>query len=654
MPDAALGRAYFHYALNGIVVTDANGIVLEANPAACSITGLAQRQLLRSGFRDLFAAGEAGQGKPLDKHFSALAEQGISRAELHLLRRGTDAGERMIELTSIDIGDARTLHVFDDVTAQRALVVATERARAAADEANRAKSEFLANMSHELRTPLNGVIGLAELLQRSPLSVQQGNYVDELLRSSRVLLEMLSDVLDFSKIEARRVEFECLPFELAELLDELAAALAPSAQAKKLRLDVELAAEVPRGLYGDRLRLGQILRNLLANAVKFTQQGGVALRVEREPPTDGAADTSQVRLRFCVSDSGIGMSPQEMARLFSPFAQADASTTRRFGGTGLGLAIVRMLVEGMGGHMDVSSTPGEGSRFSVSLPFKLAPQAQVQGTRPSGTEALARGAFLGARVLVAEDNSVNRLVIADLLRYAGIEVALADDGLKVLEYFGAGEAQPRRRATDFLPELIFMDVQMPEMDGLAATRVLRARGVTRPIVALTAGVSQAEVKACTDAGMNDFLAKPIAVERLAAVLARWLPGQSTGAAPPADSQPARAEPDSATADAEFPGIDLGEALPRFLGRREVLRRARDALLEQHAASAAQLAGLAAEHALPQLTKIAHGLKGAAANVGAEGLRAAAAALEQAAANGQVSAELVAALEREFQRLSGRS
>ena len=606
--DRALAKAYFDYALSGIVVTDDALNLLRANAAACSIIGVPRHRLLHLAFPDVVDASPENIARA-ERHFKLLAEQGIARAELFLPQSGAQEERRVIELASIDIGEGRLLHVFDDVSAQRALILATEQARRAADEANRAKSAFLANMSHEIRTPLNGVIGLGELLRLTNLDARQQDYVNKMLQSSHALLEILNDVLDWSKVEAGHMAFEKLPFDLGEAIDELEAAAAPMAREKNLELFFELDKDLPRYVLGDRLRLMQVLRNLVGNAIKFTAKGRVSVRVSAAAGPGGASWG-----RFSVSDSGIGISPEEQARLFAPFSQADASTTRRFGGTGLGLAISRMLAEGMGGGIEVRSELGAGSTFSLRLPLEAC-SAAVPEAAGDDSIALGHGEFAGARVLVVEDNAINRDIIEALLRHAGIEVSLAATGSDALQLLRDGVAAP---------DLIFMDVQMPVMDGLTATRALRSDGCTLPVMALTAGVSAAERAACEAAGMDDFLAKPIDLAELAAVLTRWLPAGSIDAAPGAP-----AGVPAAVDDAEFPGIDVQAALSRFLGQREVLARARDALLKQHASSAARLAELNAVGSLAEMGRIAHGLKGAAGNVGAVALAAAAKGLEEA-------------------------
>jgi len=627
----ALAKAYFDYALSGILVTDHGLCILRANPAACSITGMPSHRLTKLALPALLDPADDNRLRA-DRHFSLLAEQGIARVELRLPAQEGEAQRRVVELASIDIGEGRLLHVFDDVSAQRQLMLAMEQARQAADEASRAKSSFLANMSHEIRTPLNGVIGIGELLRLTDLNGEQKDYVAKILRSSQALLSILNDVLDLSKVEAGRMEFEKRPFDIAEVLDELEATSAPLAREKGLRLSFKMADSAPRFVAGDRLRLMQILRNLVGNAIKFTPGGGVSVSVE-------AGRGEAAATWFRVSDSGIGMTARELERVFSPFSQADASTTRRFGGTGLGLSISRRLAEGMGGRIEVHSEPAKGSTFSLQLPL----EAAREGALPPAADAaeLGRDEFLGARVLVVEDNAINSDVIERLLRHAGIEVALAQTGREALQL---------ARSRGAPPDMIIMDVQMPDMDGLSATRALRSEGCELPVAAFTAGVSAAEREACEAAGMNDFLAKPVDIAELAAVLTRWLPARGKAHAAPSHSDaPAAAD------DFEFPGIAIEDALPRFLGRRDMLARARDIFLKQFRTAPARLAELQAAGAWPEMAGIAHSLKGGAGTVGATGLATGAAALEGAvkARDHGAVAGLIHSIGAAFEELSAR-
>jgi PAS domain S-box-containing protein len=601
-PDQA-ARVYFDYALTGILETDCDWRVLRANPAAASITGRDVKVLCGSQLQAL--AGPASAAR-LERHLKLLREQGISQAELRVAR--ADGREIVIELASIQVDDDHYGHVFDDVTEQRQATAEIERARIAAEEANRAKSEFLANVSHELRTPMNGIIGLSQLVLLTELDARQRDFIAKIARSGKNLLRIINDLLDAARLESGRMEFEQEAFLLAELLDELAGIRSQIPAGAPLELGFHVAPGVPPFLLGDRLRLGQCLTNLLGNAIKFTAAGRIDLQV------DIAGDPGAPMLRLCVADTGIGIPADAMARLFAPFSQADAATARRYGGSGLGLHISRELARGMGGDLQAESSVGSGSRFTLTVPLQVADAA---GAKMSAAAAATVSAevpqeFRGRRILVAEDDRVNQLVITQWLARAGIATTVAQNGHEVLEQIAAAN-----------PNLVLMDVQMPGMDGLEATRRLRELEHDLPIIGLSAGVSRAEQDACMAAGMHDFIAKPIDVDELWGCLTRWLR--------PVEGAEA------------MPGEDSVEA--RFLNDSEALARARTVFLEDHGDDAARLRALCASGDAAAIGRLAHGLKGAAATLGLDELAAMAQLLEAGAGAPERAGVLIDAIDR---------
>ena len=382
---------------------------------------------------------------------------------------------------------------------------ALARAQAEAARASRAKSDFLATISHEIRTPLNGVTGMISLLREETDAVRLRDGLRVIQQSSDALLAVISDVLDFSKIESNQLELEAVPLSVERTLQVVVELFQTSADERGDELELTVAPSVPPWIRGDPTRLRQVVMNLVANAVKFTTAGRVAL----------SAFGSEGRLILQVSDTGIGMSKEVRQRLFAPFVQADASTTRRYGGTGLGLVISRRLVEGMGGTLTAESEPGQGSRFTVSLPIVV---AEAPAPAPALADAPRAAAQLA--VLVIEDNFVNQMVVVRLLEKLGHQVVVASDGAQGLE-----------RAAERHFDLVLMDCHMPVMDGYEATRRLRARGDVTPVYALTAAVTTEDRDRCQQAGMTAVLSKPLRIERLAEVLATlpspFLPGRAS-------------------------------------------------------------------------------------------------------------------------------
>ncbi len=403
-----------------------------------------------------------------------------------------------------------------------AINVLLERARQKADQANRAKSTFLANMSHEIRTPLTAILGFAEelwlKLKAQNASPEQLHYLQIIRRNGQHLLALINDILDLSKIEAEKLELEILPCSPAQILADVASAVAVRAKQKGLKFRVDIQGRVPRTISTDPTRVHQLLLNLAGNAVKFTEKGSVELLLRMEQKPDG-----QAALVFQVRDTGIGMDAQTLKKLFHPFVQADASTTRRFGGTGLGLVISQRLAQQLGGEIHVESTPGQGSCFTFVLPIgKLEPHTPLVGSEalrqhddPNDGSPPRPIQLQGVRVLLAEDGPDNQLLIRTLLEKAGAQVLLAQDGEEVLQKV----EHLLQQGTP--PHVILMDMQMPKLDGVQATRLLRQQGYQGPIVALTANAMHQDRERCLQAGCNDFLTKPIQRQKLLQTVAHW-------------------------------------------------------------------------------------------------------------------------------------
>lgn len=391
---------------------------------------------------------------------------------------------------------ARELSRLAEISAQGML----ETQRAA-----QTKGDLLATMSHELRTPLNGILGMTGLLLSRNLDATERDYVEIIKQSGETLMALIDDVLDFSKIEANRLEIETTELNPRQAVQEAIRIVQVSADKKELSLITEIDDGVPAVIEGDRLRLRQVLLNLLSNAIKFTAAGSITIRVSRS--VDSAGHNA---LRFTVTDGGIGISPEGQARLFQPFSQADPSISRRFGGTGLGLAICKRLVELMGGSIGVQSELDAGSSFWFTLRAK-AMGANVSVLPCCHRQSEVAPLEMGPKILLADDNAINRRVAALTLKDLGYAVTTVKDGEDAVQAVNAG-----------FYDLVLMDCQMPGMDGFAATQAIRQNGSQIPIIAMTANASARDREACLLSGMNDFLAKPMSEGALQATIERWL------------------------------------------------------------------------------------------------------------------------------------
>ena len=394
-----------------------------------------------------------------------------------------------------------------------------QRNQELAIQASKAKSEFLATMSHEIRTPMNGVSGMAALLLDTPMSAEQQEFAQTIKSSADSLLAIINDILDFSKIEAGKMTLEPLAFDFCRACSEVLDLLSGRAREKGIELALDYADDVPRRVVGDPVRLRQVVLNLAGNAVKFTAKGHVKVRVTCE---GGAGATTW--LKVAIEDTGIGIPLEAQATIFEKFTQADGSTTRKFGGTGLGLSISRQLIGLMGGDLQLTSEPGKGSTFFFTLALPIAQEEPGQAGQAEAPAAIPHGT-LGRHVLLVEDNEVNQRVAKHLLGKLGCTLEVAGNGVLALEKLASGATY----------DLVLMDCQMPEMDGFEATRVFRAReaasGATRlPVIAMTANAMQGDRERCMDAGMDDYLTKPVQPAELTRVLTQWGAGRGAEAA----------------------------------------------------------------------------------------------------------------------------
>ncbi len=515
---------------------------------------------------------------------------------------------------------------FQDVTRNRDLIrqlgyksIQLEEANRRMEEASRAKEEFLANVSHEIRTPLSAIIGMTHLALEVQTPADRQRYLEKLKGSANSLLTVINDILDFSRIDAGRFSLDSAPFALHDVINGVVDTVRVAADSKGLDLKYDIARDVPDRLIGDAVRLRQILLNLMANAVKFTERGGVGIAVA----LDARSDREAV-IRMAVSDTGIGIPPEKQQMVFEAFAQADGSTTRRYGGTGLGLSIASQLTKLMGGDISLQSEVGRGSTFRVTVRCGLAPDATAP-VRPPDTARTAQPRQ-GLRVLLADDNAIQREVISHLLETGGYQAVVASGGREAVDEF-------RRGGID----VVLVDLQMPEMDGFqtaAAIRALEKPGAHVPIVAITASSLKADRERGLEVGISDFLAKPVSKEALLTVVA-------PGSGPGAEGHPS------------WRPVDRQSFLAGLGGDAELARKLIDLFLSNAPGLLAAVRESLDRGDAESLRRAAHALKGAMGNFPATVAQDMTARLELAGLDGdlEVARALYPALEREIARLT---
>ncbi len=497
---------------DGIVILDGEGFI-DCNPATLSMfkfDSVATFRSQRPGDLgvDPQPNGEAARAMAR-RHIQQAIESGHATFEWAGKRTDGSQFPLQITLNAIELDKKPYIQaIMRDVTSQKAAEAAQLAAHEAALATAEMKSQFVANVSHEIRTPMNGIIGMTRLLLNTSLDTRQQEFTESISRSASALMRIINDILDFSKIEAGRLTIEQIAFDPRDLLKDVMELYAHRAEEKGLAFKIEGAEVLPGWVVCDPLRIRQILLNLLDNALKFTDQGEITLKVG----TTGDAG-ERINFRFSVCDTGIGIQKPALNRIFDAFAQADGSTSRKYGGTGLGLTICRQLAELMGGTLTVESRIGQGSAFHLDLPMAIASEETTVRDVP----ALPQLEFKHIRVLLAEDNLVNQKLVQYMLENLGIEVELANNGKEAYAKLQSGRI-----------DLVLMDCQMPEWDGMTATRAIRTWETEQnrrqvPIIALTANAMEGFEQACRAAGMSDYVTKPILDSALANIITRWLP-----------------------------------------------------------------------------------------------------------------------------------
>jgi two-component system sensor histidine kinase/response regulator len=630
-----LAANVFTHAREGITITDSAGIILDVNETFTDITGYSRDEVIGQN-PNILKSGLQGPEFYVSM-WQAIQKEGFWVGEIQNRHKGGDIYEEMITISTVydDSGNATNyVGFFTDITERKLITKELEDhrhnleelvqqrtsqleyAREQAEVASRAKSRFLANMSHEIRTPMNAIIGLTRLLQREETSPKQREQLNKIASSGTHLSSIISDVLDISKIEAGKLLLEQVDFHLNGLFDRVKSILSDSVEKKLLTIDLD-SDGTPNWLRGDLTRLQQILLNFAGNAIKFTDKGGITLRALKLEEND-----EQVHVRFEVQDTGIGIAADHLSRVFEHFEQADMSTTREYGGTGLGLAINARLVEMMGGEIGVDSEPGQGSTFWFSVWLNhghgVMPKRWVEPSIQHD-EAHLRAHYSGAKILLVEDDAINSEVASQILGAVGLDVDTAENGQLALVLV---------RQHDY--DIILMDMQMPVMDGLEATKlILDMPGKSKQLIlAMTANVFLEDRVACQEAGMVDFVAKPVEPETLYCVLNKWLPA-SARHEPDVESAVVNPQDDASLVDqlSAVEGLDLKIGLRNMLGNAPAYLSLLLELDSAHIANMQQLKAHIDGGEIDDARRLAHTLKGAAGILGLTQLQGLATHLE---------------------------
>ncbi len=603
----------------GVTIVDRDLTIRFWNPAFCQVQGFPDGVMhpgitMADVFRYIAQRGDYGPG-PIEELVAARVALCLKFEPHNFTRTMANGAQLNIIGRPIHGADGAVtgfVTIYHDVTAERRHEKELEEARELAEAASKAKGQFLANMSHEIRTPLNCVIGMAYLALKTELDANQRDYLEKIRFASEHVLRIVDDILDISKIEAGKMEVQQAEFSLGQVVQTLTSVVAQKAASRNLDLVFDLDPALPPVLLGDPLRLGQVLINYTNNAIKFSERGKIEIRARKV-----AGDARHCLVRFEVSDQGIGLSEEEIARLFVSFQQADASTTREYGGTGLGLAICKELAALMGGEVGVHSRPGAGSTFwftaRLGVPASTG-AALIDQISHAAARLLAPAPALAppaaqraARILLVEDNSFNQQIAREILEQAGATVCIAHHGVQALQML---------QQADY--DCVLMDVQMPQMDGMETTRRIRATPAlaSMPVLAMTANATMEVRKHCLDAGMNDFISKPIRPALMLQTIAFWLPQDSKlpGVAPAAAAPDARPGPcgDAAAVDLSVLTTLLGDDVPK-------MRKFANSFLQSSREGVQHMEAALARGQVEEVRALGHRIKSAAHGVGAGGM-----------------------------------
>jgi len=646
-------RSIWEASCEPMFLTDRAGMIVQVNAAFATMLGTERGWLEGMNVTGLFHPEDREELREYHRalYASNVKEHFLER-ELHFLHGPSGIFENSVTRVEIPGQPPQMLCILRDVTEQRRNAGELARAKEAAEAANReliaanrnleetgrlaremadraealsaAKSDFLANMTHEVRTPLNGILGMTGLALETQLESDQREYLELVKSSAEALLSLVNDVLDFSKYEVGKLALDCVEFSLRGLLREVLRPMALRASVSGLVFESVVEDQVPDQLRGDPLRISQVLRNLVGNAIKFTQDGEVSVKVRAESVEGSGVESSKVTLCFSVTDTGIGIPAEKHRLIFEPFTQADGSTTRKYGGTGLGLSISSGLVQLMDGRIWVESEIGQGSAFHFTLTLQIAkPAAANEPVSPSSARGDRKREL---RILVAEDNSVNQRLAARLLEREGHSVTIAGSGQEALELFEMSVSEGHQY------DLILMDVQMPGLDGLQATARIREKergsGARIPIVAMTAQAAESDRLRCLESGMDAYVTKPVHVPELMKMIESVVLG--------GNSMNANVTTEGSSVEAQLQQLDESLALSRVGGDVDLLKEVVELFLDDYPSTFENIKAAVASRNATALEHHAHSLKGSVSTFGANRAFEAAFTLEKQGRSGDLT------------------